>query len=636
MKYLLEIADATANKKTGDYVERIKKEHEHEIDDEVSKLSDKDIDDIVGHLFPTGIPVSSDFYDCLKEFQHYVGYGPNYYTLGGCIWARACSGLAPDKQKELLNSLIDEKGRGIWRAIFYLPEFCSRVEIESQFAAEWFYRFGDKVKDDMANWDFFNGVKNYALHFPASGMKVFEKYLSENLDHLKITLAALLLGTIRSQATQGYFDKTVVDHWDKQLSTSSKIEKRLVYYKSLPTSFDIGTLSKQKIECELAKMLSDEPEEISEAFLIVWRCLRSERADDDFMKFAMKWFSENSSDKLPDWAKYHIVNAMWFFNMTGNQKKDIIASEADNLLIAIQPIPESNRGTWEYLERYLTERLRQEPASFENILGRFVEANPKGMFVQFQSEMFDDLKSEIYKVEAKDFVTRWSLSTDENKREIARAILQKSKSIVLSQKIISEANEKQLEIALLEFIRKPLIIAEKTSEYLLALEPAFRNVRPELKQMFKNEMILQAINYPGACLNNWKKIENLSDLLKEVISNAEKYFEKLNAIKDSPAVAFTFPGCKEAAEREAREFSNKVSKEAIEKSIFAKLVKNTQIIYGSRWAVMMVDGKLGQATNFNEFGHSMEFPRLEIIDPEGMAIRRMHVTSDIERIESGR
>jgi len=630
MKYLLEIADATAKKKTGDYFERIKKEHKHKIDDEVTKLSDKDIDDIIGHLFPTGIPVSSDFYDCLKEFQHHVGYGPNYYTLGGRIWARACSGLAPDKQKELLNSLMDEKGRGVWRAIYYLPEFCSRVEIESQFAAEWFYRFGDKVKDDMANWDFFNGVKNYALHFPISGMKVFENYQSENLDHLKITLAALLLGTIRSQATQGHFDKTVVDHWDKQLSTSSQVEKRLVYYRSLPTSFDMGSLSTQKLDCELTKMLSGEPEEISEAFLIVWRCLRSERADDDFVKFAMKWFSENSSDKLPDWAKYHLVDAMWFFNMTGNQKKDIAATEADNLLIAIQPIPESNRGTWEYLERYLTERLRQEPDSFENILGRFVEANPKGMLGQFQSEVFDDLKSEIYKVEAKDFVTRWSLSNDENKREIARTILQKSKSIVLSQKIIFEANEKQLEIVLLEFIRKPLIIAEKISEYLLALEPAFRNVRPELKQMFKNEMILQAINYPGACLDKWKKIEDPSELLKEVVTSAEKYFERLNALKHSPAISFTFPGCKEAAEREAQEFSNKVSKEAKEKSIFANLVKSTQIIYGSRWAVMMVNGKLGQATDFNEMSHSIEFPRVEIIDPEGMAMRRVQ-----SRMQSG-
>jgi hypothetical protein len=213
-------------------------------------------------------------------------------------------------------------------------------------------------------------------------------------------------------------------------------------------------------------------------------------------------------------------------------------------------------------------------------------------------------------------------STEIKKRGIARAILQKAESVVFSHNVISEASEKQLEVALLELMCKPLIEAEKASAYLLALEPAFRNVKPALKQEFKNEMILQAINYPGACLDNWKKIENPSDLLKDVVADAEKHFERLNAVKDSPAISFTFPGCKEAAEREASEFSNKVSREAMDKSVFAKFAKNVHIIYGSKWAVMM-EGKLGQATDFSKFGHSMEFPRVEIIDPEGMAIRRI-------------
>jgi hypothetical protein len=628
MKYLLEIADTVATKKEDAEIHKMTQVHKTEIEEEVTKISDKDVDEIFARLFPSGTPISTDFYNTLKNYQHLVGYGPAFYVLGGRIWARACREIAPDKQKVLLDSLMDEKGRGVWRAIFYLPEFCSRVEIEAQFAAGWFYRFGVMVKDDMANWDFFNGVKNYALHFPDSGMKVFETYISEQLDHLKISLSALFLGTIRSQAANGHFEKSIVNHWDNQIRTSPQINMRLIYYRSLSTSFDMGSLSIQELDCELTKMLKGAPEEISEAFSIVWLCLKSKCADVDFVKFAMDWLSKNVSSKLPDAAKHHLVVAMWFFRTPGKQQIDIKASEADDLLATIQPIPESNRGTWEYLEMYLVERLHQDTMSFESILGKFVDSNPKGMIAQFQSEVFDHLKSEICQAKIQDFVTRWSLSTDANKREIARAILQKAESVDFSQNVISETNEKQLETVLLEFIRRPLL-AEKTSEYLLALEPAFRNVRPELKQMFKNEMILQAINYPGACLDSWKKIETLSELLKDVIVDAEKYFERLSAIKDSPAIAFTFPGCREAAEREAREFSNKVSKEAREKSIFAKLAKNIQIIYGSRWSVM-VEGKLGQTTDFNEISHSAEFPRVEIIDPEGMAIRRIQSISQIK------
>ena len=327
---------------------------------------------------------------------------------------------------------------------------------------------------------------------------------------------------------------------------------------------------------------------------------------------------------------------MWFFNTPGKQKIDIKASDPDDLLVAIQPIPENNHGTWNYFEMYLEERLKQDPVAFGSILEELVAVNPKGIVGQFQSAAFDDLKTQICQSKTQDFITNWSLSKDANKRKIARTIFDKSKSVAFSQDVISEASEEQLEITLQEFIRRPLIEAKKTSAYLLALEPAFRNVRPELKRMFKNEMILQAINYPGACLENWEKIENPSDLLKDVIAGSKKYFERLNAIKDSPAISFTFPGCKEAAEREANEFSNKISREAKEKSVFAKLAKNTHIIYGSRWAVMTVDGKLGQATDFNKFGHSMELPRVEIIDPEGMALRRLQTTSGIKESGNGK
>jgi len=636
MNYLLEIADAIVTKNENIEIRKISQVHKTEIEEEVVKASDKDVDEIVTHLFPSNIPVNTSFYNILQKFKNLVGCGPVFYTLGGRIWSKVYNELKPDKQKVLLNSLMDEKSRGVWRAIFFFPEFCSSSDIEPEFAAKWFYSFGNKVKDDMANWDFFNGVKNYAFHFPVSGMKVFETYIAEQLDELRSSLAALLLGTVRSKAAKGDYKKDIISRWDKKLLMSSEVNMRLVYHRSLAISFDMGSLSAQELDSNLTKMLKGTPEEVSEAFSIIWRCLRSERADDDFVKFSMKWFSQNASSKLPDAAKYHLVDAMWFFNMPEKQKKDIKASEADNLLVSIQPIPENNHGTWNYLELYLEERLKQDTAAFESIFEKLVAANPKCMVAKLKSDEFNDLKTQICQLNAQDFITNWSLSMDVNKRKIARAILQNSKSVVFSQDVISKADEKQLEVALWELIHNPIIDAQKTSECLLALEPVFRNVRPELKQMFKNEMILQAINYPGVCLGNWKKIENSSDLINEVVVSAEKYFERLNAIKDSPAISFTFPGCKEAAEREASEFSNKISREAWGKSIFAQLAKNVHIIYGSKWAVMTTDGKLGQATNFNEFSHSMEFPRVEIIDPEGMAIRRIQTARIDEETEDGK
>ncbi len=94
---------------------------------------------------------------------------------------------------------------------------------------------------------------------------------------------------------------------------------------------------------------------------------------------------------------------------------------------------------------------------------------------------------------------------------------------------------------------------------------------------------MQAINYPGACLANWKKISNKSDLTKEVIRNCREIFEKINKIKDSPALSFSFPGYKKASETHYRQFSNSTLLKGRRKINLLPVSKNVQIIYGSRW-----------------------------------------------------
>lgn len=381
MKYLLEIAAAVAAKTRHEAIAKTARDRKAEIEGEIDKLTDEDREKILGCLFPYGIASKSSFYDELNDFQHYVGYGDACYAFVGGLWAEAYNALPQKEQKVLLDEVFEDEGRGVWRAMHYLPEFCRRVEIEPEFAAGWFYRFGDEVRNDMANWDFFNGVKNYAFNFPGSGLKVFETYMADELDELKITLGAFLLGTVRSRAADGHFQKSVVERWDKQLRTDRQVERRLVYHRSLARSFDLGTLRTEGLSRGLSRMLKGEPQEVSEAFGTVWICLRSERADTAFAQFAMKWLSKHASGSLPDLAKHHIVDAMWYFRTPGKQRVQIEASEADGLILAVQPIPVANRVTWGYVEQYLIERLGEDAAAFEALMGRLVDANPEGVLV---------------------------------------------------------------------------------------------------------------------------------------------------------------------------------------------------------------------------------------------------------------
>jgi hypothetical protein len=50
---------------------------------------------------------------------------------------------------------------------------------------------------------------------------------------------------------------------------------------------------------------------------------------------------------------------------------------------------------------------------------------------------------------------------------------------------------------------------------------------------------------------------------------------------------------------------------------------------------MFSGGKLGETSALKHFSNSIEIPRLEIIDPEGMALRRLYASAKILELSKG-
>ena len=59
-----------------------------------------------------------------------------------------------------------------------------------------------------------------------------------------------------------------------------------------------------------------------------------------------------------------------------------------------------------------------------------------------------------------------------------------------------------------------------------------------------------------------------------------------------------------------------------------QFIKKVQLLYGKTWS-SFYGGKLGEASSLKQFSSSSEMPRLEIIDPEGMALRRLYASAKI-------
>jgi hypothetical protein len=223
------------------------------------------------------------------------------------------------------------------------------------------------------------------------------------------------------------------------------------------------------------------------------------------------------------------------------------------------------------------------------------------------------------------------ISRSRNIRKIGRELYDSNKNVPLDDEVIKKSSDTQIELLILEFLRRPFL-GELTARYFLELEKNMGERSKELIELFEREMVFQAINYYGECLSKWKIVEHKSELLQRVVRKAEEYFVNVEKCRELPANSFVFPEFFDAANKASREFSKKVKQSADEKSVFLKLVKTIQVLYSDRWATY-VEGNLGQPSGFGHYSHSMEFPRIEEIDPEGLAIKRMMTYKRIQELE---
>ncbi|MFC2016932.1 hypothetical protein ACFLUD_00780 [Chloroflexota bacterium] len=627
MKLILKVAEAIGKKQS------ITKDWDQAtINKEMDNLTEKNVEQIVNTIFPSGIPTDVSFYESLDSLSHYIGFSPSSNNFLTRIWRSAYKQMLPESQKSLLQSLLEGDNRFFWTGIRCLPGLLPQIESEPQFLSSWLISMAERVGRDLAGGDFYTAVQQYAYQSPKAALAILKKYLDNGLTEPSVTLAAIILGATRAAPVEGRISAKTMSKWERMLKNSLKVEWRVCRHRSWTVSFNLGAVSTEQLGIQLNEMLRGLPEEVDEAFSTVYRCMLGKLEDPIFISFAVDWFINNASTKIPPASKHYVICAMHRLSYRGKKTEaPVDISTMNDLIVVVQPIPTENEGTWSELEYYLVDRLNEGQESLLTILERLADVNMDGLSAQLAGGKFQYLISEMNKTNIEQIITSLLVSKDRAKRRLSIDFIYKLDKVSLSEQVLASMDEVQLRIILFEFIRAPLW-EEKAAELFLTVEPYFNQASQELQDLFKKEMRLQAINYPISCLERWKKVQAPSELLQDVISTAEDYFKRLTDIYDSPARSFCFPKFKEFDEKAKRSLSNQISEGMRKQSVLVSLVKHVQVVYGSTWCNLL-NGQLNEESHFSEFQESMEFPRVESIDPEGMRIRRINASLELQRLE---
>jgi hypothetical protein len=579
--------------------------------------------DALAALFPEGIPCDGRFFDRLRDLQMRLGWGDLSDKAVGMLLATAGDLLPNNAIESLLRQLTAVNGPYFVKVLESLHVLAERQVLRTEFAVEWFPALFRHLGKAFSS-GFWRTLEVYCEKHQSNAIAVLRCF-SEAQDEAEISIAAYMLGTLR---TLQYAEtlKTELDQIASKFETSPVATTRSIYHRSWIQTAWRGKMNLEDITKLLNQMNGGNPEEQELAFWIICRSMLSPKISQDCFDCGFAWLQGKANAAIPPSAKYHIVDLAAHLAAKGRW-------EATELVMAIQPIDIEHKGTWHRLEPFLVCRLQTDLKCFEDLGLRLAHLS-KGFWLKFLQEP-DGMGWLLSEMKGKDLgsmVGQLVLSKEAGCRKLGLFLFDELAQKTLPPELMDRVAEGGLRLALHE-LQRTLVHGDAIGRYLIALIPCAQRVSSGFQEELYKELLLQSKNYAGSCQAEFERQADVFPILRKVLNEAGNYFKSLCQLQQSPINAMDVAGYAYAVRLCRRRLSEEVRKGGEARSVFMQLFKKTQLLYGKKWSSFN-DGKLTEASALQKISSSVEIPRLEEIDPEGMALRRLNASINLAALSA--
>ncbi len=571
-------------------------------------------------LFPSGVPVSEEFWSRLSNLQLRLGWGDTSHRAVGSLIQCAAESLGPREGEALLRKIIELRGPHFFQALSSLLVALRELKLRPEFAAEWFPSLLRRIGNDLAVGEFWNAVRTFCEYDPRTAIRTLQ-VLRRATSEDEISVASYILGSLRCVELADPEVQTLVAV-ENEVADDAAAAGRAIYHRSWVPSAWCGKLTAETLRLVVERMSGTTAAEREQLFWLLGRVLLSPSLPEDARSFGRSWLHDHAGSSIPDGAKYNVIE--YASRLAADQHQ-----EAVDLVLAVQPIQAEHKGTWKLLESLLVKLLKGDMTLFKRCLAQLARLNANNFRVVLEDgRAFEWLLSEMRTAALGDVVAQLLLDPSSECRVLAITLF--DKLLVSLPSSVSEGSD-ELYIALLFYeIQRSLVHATALARLLIFLLPGVSKSSLALRDELRAEILLQLKNYPGGCKEEFSSRAQEFPLLAQAIAEADKYFASLETAQPSVA-RIEVPGYERAARINARRFASQVAKGSEENSIFTHLVKKVHLLYGKQWRTFY-GGQMGESSGLREFSTSVEFPRMELIDPEGMQMRRLHASFRIREL----
>lgn len=454
------------------------------------------------------------------------------------------------------------------------------------------------------------------------------RLLSSGATEEEISIAACILGSVRNlpmnETACELFKKT-----ESEISSKTSISSRAIYNRSWISTSWRGNIQKEDLTSLIDRFDSGGPEEREESIRIICRLLFSPYISAECFNLGLNWLRTNISAAISPTNKLAVID--FATHIAPGRRK-----EASDIVLLAQPILAEHKGLWSRLEHFIVPWLQADLAGCCNFCLELAKANAHNWLIALSApQSFDWFLSELRSKDVGDFVGRLVLSTSAKCRKLGLFFFDELEMNALPATMLDSAGEDCIKVTFYE-LQRSLMDGHALAKYLIMLIPCVQRMGADFQKEFFEELVRQLKNYGGACREEFLRKSDEFLILKSALEKADKYFEDLRKIRQSSVIAMEVKGYRQAIRIHNRKFSNEISKKTKEMSLIRFLCKEVRLLYGKAWSSFNHD-KLGETSDLKQFSSSVEIPRLEIIDPEGMALGRLNAcTRILELSESDR
>ena len=580
---------------------------------------------IVSDLFPQSCPSDlSVVYRRLARWDSGLPITVVANSLLAAVFTRAYRAW-PAEQTGLLEALNSPDHDGFVCLLDALAPFLSENALPAPFAAGWFVAIAERHgREGGAGFEL--GLKAYAVYLPEQALEVVELLLSNEANEQTLVVAAELLGICRGIHLPAAV-KARLGGVESSWLSNRRPEARFYLHRSWVATARERALTTQEFDALLERLGQGSTREFTDGFNVVMHCMASTKTSAGVRAQGLAWLRRHASSSLEPEAKYHV--AVFVHNAPESP------GDLDDLLGAIQPVAPELQVIWQVLETVLVKRLKERPTKeFVELFLKLADQS-KGAFgallkVHRTMERLSVGLSHCA-VTADALMANLLFSRDRHRRRLGRRLFERLATGTLSSAVFAGKNEGEVMLGLLEFRRALAPRASAVADFLLLIAPFADAAGAGFKEEYADEVLVQAKNFPGACLRRFKAAAGKSVIIAEVVSLAETYVAALKAAGKSPLGATAVPGFDRAWHEQQRRFSNQVQEGAREQSPLMQVLPEVHMLFGDSFAVD--NGGELNPTPYRNTEVGTEFPGLDFIDPEGMIIRRINAVGAIEYLE---